>query len=530
MNKIIKKIYSTPFLIYAIIALIFAMILFIPIDPDFYWHLKYGQLTLTNGPISHDPFSYTFSEFRFYDYQWGSNVLMYLLYRIGGFYALALVYAIFVIGALVIAVNTPLSKKAPRSAKLIMILAGVLVIKSVIGIRPQVVSIPAITLLYYCITQFLRGRKKYLYAIPPLMLIWANLHPGFLSGLIMLVVVLWAEWIKVLVRPMLKLFEIKVANNITVTPIKALLLFTAVIFISIIATCITPFGYHILTQSIEFSMDSYAQEIIQEWLAPNTHRFSGLLAIGYTFLVAFSFYRRKNVGFSEVMILLAFGFMTLQTIRHIPLFVVISIPSLLRLKEWKVVDKIISEKNPILFLVHSTAFATSLLVGALLFADFLFTNSTQERVDQRSNRPYQAVNFIKKNNYSGNLFNNYGIGGYLIWAFPEEKVFIDGRMTSWTLDGERVLKIYDEISGFKVPRWQDELDNYEVNLLLLLKNEPMANALREVPEWRIVYEDNQSVVYVRTTKLKAKSQKEKNWGWKTLQLVQSPVESTNISI
>jgi hypothetical protein len=140
-------------------------------------------------------------------------------------------------------------------------------------------------------------------------------------------------------------------------------------------------------------------------------------------------------------------------------------------------------------------------VGVILCTDFLIGNSNITEVYKRANYPYRAVAFIKENHYRGRLYNSYHYGGYLIWALPEEKVFIDGRMTSWAIEEERILKIYDEIEDFKVADWHDRLDNYDVNLMLLDKKSPMAQVLREVPKWRLVFEDDRSVVYVRTTKL-----------------------------
>lgn len=45
--------------------------------------------------------------------------------------------------------------------------------------------------------------------------------------------------------------------------------------------------------------------------------------------------------------------------------------------------------------------------------------------------PEGGVRYLKSAGYSGNLLSDYGWGGYLIWKLPEEKVFIDGRMSGW---------------------------------------------------------------------------------------------------
>jgi hypothetical protein len=45
--------------------------------------------------------------------------------------------------------------------------------------------------------------------------------------------------------------------------------------------------------------------------------------------------------------------------------------------------------------------------------------------------PVAATAWLKENRPHAVIFNHYNWGGYLIWARPEGKVFIDGRMPSW---------------------------------------------------------------------------------------------------
>jgi len=45
--------------------------------------------------------------------------------------------------------------------------------------------------------------------------------------------------------------------------------------------------------------------------------------------------------------------------------------------------------------------------------------------------PKKAIEYLKKNPKEGNLFSEYGWGGYLIWKYPEKKTFVDGRMAIW---------------------------------------------------------------------------------------------------
>jgi hypothetical protein len=92
------------------------------------------------------------------------------------------------------------------------------------------------------------------------------------------------------------------------------------------------------------------------------------------------------------------------------------------------------------------------------------------------------------------MLNEYLWGGYLIWALPEQKVFIDGRADIFAWTG--VLGEYG--------RWytleEDParlLDKYGIRYCLLRANAPMARVLLYLPGWKRVYGDEVAVVFVK---------------------------------
>jgi hypothetical protein len=73
-------------------------------------------------------------------------------------------------------------------------------------------------------------------------------------------------------------------------------------------------------------------------------------------------------------------------------------------------------------------------VYALLVLVTLFSSVTLARAFMQENRtsilmrPELVVNYMKEQGLSGRIFNEYGIGGYLIYALgPESTVYVDGR-------------------------------------------------------------------------------------------------------
>src|SRR5690349_5555140 len=70
--------------------LIFLMAARTPLDSDMWWHLRAGEQTwLTHHIVSQDTYSYTRLGVDWINHSWLGQVVMYLLYRAGGYFSLA---------------------------------------------------------------------------------------------------------------------------------------------------------------------------------------------------------------------------------------------------------------------------------------------------------------------------------------------------------------------------------------------------------------------------------------------------------
>jgi hypothetical protein len=118
------------------------------------------------------------------------------------------------------------------------------------------------------------------------------------------------------------------------------------------------------------------------------------------------------------------------------------------------------------------------------------------RLEQQvnNNDPTKAVEFLKKAAISGRMLNEYVYGGYLIWADPSHKVFIDGRADVYEPAG--VLADYARFVGLKEDP-KSILDKYRIDFCLLARDEPVARVLPMIPSWKEIYSDRQSVIFAR---------------------------------
>jgi hypothetical protein len=116
---------------------------------------------------------------------------------------------------------------------------------------------------------------------------------------------------------------------------------------------------------------------------------------------------------------------------------------------------------------------------------------------QREAYPLGAVNWIQANHPQGNLFNEYAWGGYLTWALREYPVFVDGRTD---LYGDELLRTYLQTQAGKAG-WQDSLNRFRINLVLVPVESGLAGELQAAQGWSPAYRDELSILYLRDEKM-----------------------------
>ena len=106
--------------------------------------------------------------------------------------------------------------------------------------------------------------------------------------------------------------------------------------------------------------------------------------------------------------------------------------------------------------------------------------------------PFYSCEFISKNQISGNIFNDYNFGGFLLWSsYPELRVFVDGRLEVYS--GE-VLDDYLKASDGS--NWQYVFNKYKVDFVLIRPERELNQFLLDSKQWEIVYFDYHSIIYL----------------------------------
>ena len=159
-------------------------------DPDLWWHLRTGQLMLENHKLFHlDPYSFTKLGQPWIDHEWLSQILIYGLYRIGGWGGLIGAFAALI--ALAFFLVFLRSKGQPYVAGTMTVWAAIAAVPS-FGVRPQMFTLFLASLLLFVLERA-EERVRLLWWIPALMVFWVNLHAGYALGIAFLIVFLLGD-------------------------------------------------------------------------------------------------------------------------------------------------------------------------------------------------------------------------------------------------------------------------------------------------------------------------------------------------
>jgi hypothetical protein len=316
------------------------------------------------------------------------------------------------------------------------------------------------------------------------MALWVNLHGGYLLGL-----ALFCPYI--IGQAATYLRERKRKNYDHLRQLSLVFLLSGV------ATLLNPHGWRILSYPFGTLGSQAMQAYIAEWFSPDFHqaRFQPL-ALLVLLLFATLALSKLPADLTDMLLLLPFGYASLRSVRHVPLFAVVAAPIIgkhvVPIWDGSRVQKRLSlgeQGRPNLRLL---ALNWLILLSILLAGSLQITHSLQKNQALQHQRfPVAAVDYLEGEE-RGNIYNLYRWGGYLIWRlYPEWQVFIDGRADVY---GDASIEEYLEVYRVRTG-WRDTLDKYKVDLVLIDRDSALATLLDEDRGWQKAYEDELAVLY-----------------------------------
>jgi hypothetical protein len=454
-------------------------------DPDFWWHLKAGELIVTQHAVPRvDPFTFTYAGGPWIAHEWLAEALIYLLVRAGG-YGLALVaFTLSPLAALLLVYRQCRAIGAPTRLALPLTSLTALMIAPYTTVRPQVLSWLFFAALFAALAEFRAGRIRRLWWLPGLFVLWANIHLSFDIGLALLGLFVTSSACE------------RILLHRPVSLLQPLLLLAT----SCPAACLNPYGPRLLLVPLQYL--PLQQEVIvplrlAEWLPPDFHQlvFAPLLAALLLLLTTGIVPRRLDLW--RLGLELATAALALLAVRYIPIFAVAFAP----LAGVAICDRWPQPATSGLRRGSTAPQAVHWLLLSLLLAAAAAgmrpgPASQLRRIPSPSpvQMPVQAVDFIEHQAPGARIFNQYDWGGYLIYRlWPGSRPFIDGRAEMFS---PQILRDYVSIYNVQ-PGWERLLDQYGVTLVIVRKNSALAGALEVTPRWHLASSDQLADVYIR---------------------------------
>ena len=458
--------------------------------------LNAGSLGLSRSDLLHTNFySYTEPDFPFINHHWGAGIIFYLIFSVFGWAGLSLFHTLIFVSAFAL-----LFLLASKKLSAIYLVPLTLLLLPLIAdrteIRPETISYLFIAVFIYLLIRFGEKSldKKYLYLLPIITLLWANIHIYFVFGLFVIGAFILEKIIHKDWQNTKFLF--------------------AILGSSVVASCVTPFGPKALFYPFAI-FQNYGYKLVENQsisFLENINFFSptfiwwkiiAVLAILLTILALWKSVKSRAFDTFPIapgIIALTFGILSYTGIRNFTIFGLVLLPYLAYLL------------GSLLGSYSEKAFRSDMVTAGSVVISLVLLTIIPIRFSQ--NMPWSpswglgllpnvntSAEFVETNNIKGPIFSNYDIGGYLIYhKFPKEKVFVDNRPEAYSVSffKETYVPMQE-----KNEVWSRELEKYDFNTIWFYRldytpwSQEFLIARVQDPEWAPVYVDNYVIIFLK---------------------------------
>ena len=342
-------------------------------------------------------------------------------------------------------------------------------------IRCHLFSFLLFAVFIYILELVRRGKNRLLFLIPPLIILWNNLHGGVVAGLGLLFMYALGEFL----------------NG------KAFIKYLITLLISLPVLIINPWGY----DYIKFLLmaNTMKRPDVAEWwgLFSSFHLFRQIPFKIFMFgtlaaelILTIKSLRSKNLKAwytslykTKFIVLAGTLYLGISHIKLLPFFAIAG-TSFIYEDFYRLIQKI---KMPVW--KDKVIYFAFLTVIALAF----FTKELSIPVNTQA-YPVKEIEFIKINNIKGNLLINFGLGSYASYKlYPQNLIYMDGRYEEVYFEGMvPLLKKFYLVN----PHWNEILEKYPPDVMVIEKYYPVYEVLSKSKFWCKIYEGQVFGVFI----------------------------------
>jgi len=478
-------------------------------DGDTGWHVRIGEWILAHHQAPRkDMFSFTMPNQPFFAWEWLWDVVAAWLHQrwgLGG-----VVFASVLVISFSTALLYRLVYRRCGNPLVAIVLTGLAAAGASIHwlARPHLITMLMMVVFPTILERVREGQTAWLWALPALMIPWTNLHGGFLVGIIIVGTYGAGELLRALLtsEPDERRHSLRAATGYLAATVGCAL-----------ASLVNPYGYHLHTHILEYLNDPYQMKYIGEFRGTNFQYPPAIfLEIMLILGLGATVWHVRHKHFAELLMIAGFGHLSLLMVRNMPVYLIAAAPIVAGpLTAWlkalaagpfagrprmvfETFVDIGEELNPIerLWRWHIAPVAVILLLAAGIASPMAgiklkpeynpaaYPQNALAALDQSGVRLFEP---------SQRIFTHDEWGDYLIYKLSPQgfKVFVDGRSDFY---GGKFGQDYIDVMNVKYV-WQQTLDRYGVDTILLSTDAPLAGALKESARWRVAYDDGVAIVF-----------------------------------
>lgn len=444
---------------------------------DLAYHLRAGaQILDTRAILTVDSWTFTAAGLPWTDQQWGAQVILAVVYRVGGWTGLVLLRAALV--GLIFGCLFEIGRRRGLGMRLaaLLALAAFLVSAVALGLRPQLLGMALFAVVLLLVADR-RAHPGRLWAIPVLVLVWANVHGSFFLGPL----VLGLAWLGDL-------------HDRVERPHRTLLVGA----VSALVACVTPFGPAVWAYAIGLSTNAEVTRLITEWQPTSLRDVPGLLFFGSALGVVVLIARRGQVApWSTLVWLGVFFVIGAYAVRGVAwwsLGAVVAIAGLVPPGPQGDARRAEPAGTSLLRRLNVGVAVVIVLAGvALLPAWRPLDAGLAAPQGVLTSAPSGITAALRGLTRPGDrLFNPQPWGSWFEFALPDLPVAIDSRTEFFPV---AVWDAYENVAG-GVDGWAGQLTDWGVTIVVVGARETSMVDRLTAAGWRSVYSDDDGSILV----------------------------------
>lgn len=387
---------------------------FIPISSsdDIFSHASVGRWIVTHGKIPNQTLFLWSSTKPWIAHSWLSEVVFYLILKTFGinigFYLSVSLVIVIITTCLILIWNL---RKDKYNSLLLPVIFGIGVISGQVRYhpRPELFTDLFLTILLILLVKYrsytIEVTKRLIFTIPILFIIWANLHGGVSSGLLMLAIVFIVDFIQ---------FRFD----------KHALYLAGTFILSLIGIFCTPYTYHYLSTLQQIHSNVFGQ--IEEWmpiysvpiLLPQIIICELIITSIAMFLILTC--KQKRHSLTTVLIISTIQFITYRRFAFIHVIVCLVLIAYNSDRLYEFEHKLRLRLGRLLNPKYTTCYVCILCIVMIFGSDAPYNSYC---IIFKNSLPDGQIIFLRKLNITGNVYNDYNTSPYFEWMCGDRFTF-----------------------------------------------------------------------------------------------------------